>query len=337
MEVGGVWNRIVHPGRSRGRTSGGSREPGSGGEAAAKPPAMVPKPDALAALIRLTGRPLVIADVGCRWGLANAWERYGRHAQVVGFDPDAEECARLERAYSGSCEVRYVPVGLGRRRRRSTLYQTVEPACSSLYPPDHRAMNRHPDLERVIRPVGTTRIATTTLDAWWRGSKLDPIDFLKLDTQGSELDILRGARRQLDAIRFVEVEVEFNPIYRAQPLFPDVDRFLRRRGFVLWRLTNLVHYGLRDAPGDRVEADHMYFDSVPSEVQTRGGQLTWGHAYFVRREVVDGEVDNWVSCVKDACIASSLGFHDLASRSLTQGFARPPAQVVREMHDALDA
>jgi Methyltransferase FkbM domain len=68
------------------------------------------------------------------------------------------------------------------------------------------------------------------------------IDFIKLDTQGSELEILQGGVRALAGVRCVEVEVEFNPIYRGQPLFYEVDAFMRGQGFVLWKLTNLVHY-----------------------------------------------------------------------------------------------
>ncbi len=58
-------------------------------------------------------------------------------------------------------------------------------------------------------------------------------DFLKLDTQGSELDILRGSSRTLEETSLVEVEVEFCPMYEGQPLFADVDALLRADGFEL--------------------------------------------------------------------------------------------------------
>lgn len=65
----------------------------------------------------------------------------------------------------------------------------------------------------------------------------NPIEFLTMDTQGSELDILMGgadvAKRQL--IGFIS-EVEFEPIYRDQPLFGDIHGWARAQGF---RLINL--------------------------------------------------------------------------------------------------
>jgi hypothetical protein len=57
--------------------------------------------------------------------------------------------------------------------------------------------------------------------------------YLKLDTQGSELEILRGAGRTLQRARLVESELSLVSLYRGGPLFDDVVSFLRDRGFAL--------------------------------------------------------------------------------------------------------
>jgi len=64
-------------------------------------------------------RPLVVVDVGCRWGLADRWLDEG--ATLYGFDPDADECARLRAKYAsrpvrtpGSCSGR-TPTTCGAR------------------------------------------------------------------------------------------------------------------------------------------------------------------------------------------------------------------------------
>src|SRR5262249_39692982 len=59
---------------------------------------------------------------------------------------------------------------------------------------------------------------------------------LKLDAQGSELDILRHGTRKLADTLVIECEVEFVPIYHDQPLFGDIQVFLRDHGFVLHKL-----------------------------------------------------------------------------------------------------
>jgi len=255
---------------------------------------------------------LVVADIGARWGAADRWRPFGPRVRVVGFDPDPEECRRLQDLEP---EVRYVPVALGDRHGTATLHTTVEPACASLYPPTPGIVDRHPELHGMVS-TGTEEVEVTTLDRWLGTSDLDEIHVLKLDTQGSELQILSGGTSALGGVRFIEVEVELNPLYEGQPLFGDVDRFLRDQGFVLWRLGHLVHYGLVGLPADGVATgDSQHFDSMPVPFTAGGGQLYWAHAYFIAADALEATADR-VTGVRDAVAASAFGFHDLAVHRL---------------------
>ena len=88
----------------------------------------------------------------------------------------------------------------------------------------------------------TVAVNLTTLDEWRAANGGERVDVVKIDTQGSELQVLEGAADALATVRAVEVEVEFNPLYEGVCLFGDIDRFLRSHGFVLWRLRDLAHY-----------------------------------------------------------------------------------------------
>jgi hypothetical protein len=83
--------------------------------------------------------------------------------------------------------------------------------------------------------------------------------------------------------------VEFNELYEGQPLFYDVDRFLRSEGFVLWRVNNLAHYsnGLVEgaASGILIASDPGSFQTIEQD----NGQLFWAQAHYVRREFVPTE------------------------------------------------
>jgi FkbM family methyltransferase len=193
---------------------------------------------------------------------------------------------------------------------RRTLHLTQEPACSSLYRPDRRLTAAFPSLA-VATESATVEIEVTTLDLWADTSKVRFLDFIKLDTQGSELDILRGAEKLLHTVRALEVEVEFNPIYEGQPLFADVDAFLRQRGFVLWRLSDMVHYSRRVAP-EQQEDDCAHYDQVTVRGATYGGQLYWGHAHYVRKEIAERTVAGQHQRERDAALMAALGFWDLA-------------------------
>lgn len=83
------------------------------------------------------------------------------------------------------------------------------------------------------------------------------IDLLKLDIQGYELEALKGCGKLLDHIKIITTEIEFVTLYDGQPLFGDIDVFLRSHGF---RMLNL--YELYTHPNGQLTAgDAVYLNS----------------------------------------------------------------------------
>jgi len=87
------------------------------------------------------------------------------------------------------------------------------------------------------------KIPVTTLDSILFGKRqAEPFwgEFIKIDTQGSEYDILTGAKRTLQE-RTVAVmcEVAFCEIYKGQKLFSDIEQLMRARGFSFYGFTQL--------------------------------------------------------------------------------------------------
>jgi len=186
-------------------------------------------------------RDLIMVDVGCRWGFADQFIQCLDTFRLYGFDPDRDECKRLEKQY-GSNRISLVPLGLADHEGESTLYLTKEPACSSMFKPIRKLLENSPVLD-CTKKVSEIKIQHTTLDRWAERTDIEYIDYIKIDTQGAELLVLQGADEIIESVRCLEVEVEFNPIYEGQALFSDIDAFLRKKGFVLWQLTNMAHYG----------------------------------------------------------------------------------------------
>ena len=81
-----------------------------------------------------------------------------------------------------------------------------------------------------------------------------PIDILKLDLQGFELEALRGLGDRLGDVRVLLTEVELAPLYDGQPLFGDVDVALRRAGFRLFHLYDLWSH----PDGQMTSGDALY-------------------------------------------------------------------------------
>ncbi|TDU01049.1 FkbM family methyltransferase [Azorhizobium sp. AG788] len=224
-------------------------------------------------------RPLQLVDVGARWGANPVWAPLGDLGRILCFEPEPEECARLNAARPPNVE--YLPVGLGGTIGTATLHVTKEPGCSSVFPPVPELVANYPCLD-IMAEERTIEFPCTTLDEALSSRGITTIAAIKLDTQGSELQILKGGIETLKTCHMVDVEVEFNPLYTGQALFCDVDRFLRDQGFALWRLDNLSHYAPEHVP---LAGQHFWVSGPPagtSEMSTANGQLFWSQARYVR-------------------------------------------------------
>ena len=86
------------------------------------------------------------------------------------------------------------------------------------------------------------RVPVTTLDAYCAEQSIEQPDILKTDTQGFDLEVLRGAAELLDrrAVRLIYMEISYADVYERGPRLDDVYGFLRDRGFFLASFYNFA-------------------------------------------------------------------------------------------------
>lgn len=252
---------------------------------------------------------VVVVDVGCRWGFADEFVKNSSDFLIFGFDPDAEECKRLNDSYN-SAYISAVPIGLSSTAGEKVLYLTKEPACSSLYKPDPYLTTNYPAFHCEVE-VGQTVIETTTLDQWANDNNIGYIDYLKIDTQGSELDILKGGEKILKTVRSLQVEVEFNPMYIGQCLFHEIDAYLRQHGFILWKFSEITHYSQNKSRGYPINTCDVRYDEYHNvRHNVYSGQLFWANAHYVKSEVLSDNV-NEGQRKKDRVLFPAIGMPDV--------------------------
>jgi FkbM family methyltransferase len=145
--------------------------------------------------------------------------------RLFGFEPDSQACARLNEEYGEPHRFFQCFVGDG---RRATFHETNWGPTGSLYAPNSRLLEKFQNLAELVTPVATHAVDTIRIDDV---AEIDDVDFLKIDIQGGELSVLQNAMRTMSSALVVQIEVEFVEIYQGQPMFADVDIFLRAQGF----------------------------------------------------------------------------------------------------------
>jgi FkbM family methyltransferase len=146
-------------------------------------------------------------------------------ARIIGFEPDPQECEKLRKEYGEPH--RFFPYFVG-DGRPAVFHRTNWTLTGSLYEPNSPLLEKFHDLAELTTPVAKHPVPTTRIDDI---AEIGDVDLIKIDVQGGELAVFQNARRALSGALLIQTEVEFVELYRAQPMFADVDRFLRSNGF----------------------------------------------------------------------------------------------------------
>jgi len=146
--------------------------------------------------------------------------------EVTGFEPQADALARLEKA-KGPRE-RYLPYALGDGSARTLHVCELEGMTSLLVPDPARLalFNLFPIWGSVKQQIPVT---TRKLDDI---AQITQLDFLKMDVQGAEREVLAHGRTKLADTVVIQTEVSFVPLYQGQPVFGEIDLALRELGFL---------------------------------------------------------------------------------------------------------
>ncbi len=214
------------------------------------------------------GAGLKIVDIGARGGPPRELRLIGPFSDFFAFEPDvqaAEILAAAEKLQSDWRRVTVVPKAVASVGGQATLYVTAGASSSSLLEPDPDVAGRF-ECAPALEVVSRIQVPSITLDAAAAEYDFEDACFLKLDTQGAELDILHSGVRLLErAVVGVYIESIFHPFYKGQSLFADNDEYLRRNGFFLVDLRR----GTQRALG--------YHDDVRSLPQ-----VAWANSLYLR-------------------------------------------------------
>ena len=214
---------------------------------------------------------LTFVDVGSAGGLHKRWRSFEPILSAILFEP--REGASASGAL-GRGQSRTYPVGLSDRAGEVDLHITQLANMSSFLMPDAAVFGRYRKKGADAKVVGTEKVPVDRLDALAEADGFRP-DVLKVDTQGSELLVLKGAEESLRFVVVAEIEVSFFRRYSGQPVFAEIEAWMNARGFELVELHKLKRYRAANSLGIR--------QPLLGGAQ-RSGRVAYGDAIFMRSQ-----------------------------------------------------
>ena len=187
---------------------------------------------------------------------------YFPSSKIIGFEIEKDVCEKMN---SESLKgIKYYPYALGKANEKRKLYITQHPMCSSLYKPNETFNKLYNNLE-VTNLKDEIEIETITLDYFIDKHDIGNIDFIKIDVQGAELDIFKGASNALKNVLNIVCEVEFIDVYENQPLFGDICNYLSQYNLMFNKFLGLAGRAIKPVKLDNnlnKPSQHMWSDAV---------------------------------------------------------------------------
>lgn len=178
----------------------------------------------------------VALDLGSRDAeIACCMESTFPNAQVYAFECNPPALQLCRQNAKGHDRIKVVPKAVSDLNGEITFYaidpqRTQTPhddgniGASSLY-------EASPDYPYEKYVQNKITVQSTTLYTWALAHGVASIDVIWADLQGAELKAFIGLKDAISSVKIIYTEVEYRPIYKGQPLAPEMHRFLVQNGF----------------------------------------------------------------------------------------------------------
>lgn len=182
----------------------------------------------VAALKRQGLRPRTVIDIGANVGqFAVACARLFPGVRIHAFEPLPDCVERLAAALARAEDARVYPLALGEAKGAVPLHVNAHRHSSSVLPLGAAHKQAFPE----AREVFEVRVPMSTLDDTLAAVEIARPCLLKVDVQGYEGPVLRGAERVLARVDHAVIECSFRPLYEGEAPFLDLVRWMETRGF----------------------------------------------------------------------------------------------------------
>ncbi len=228
--------------------------------------------------------PVVIFDIGARGGFNEEWGVFKDQVRLYCFEADEEEHKRL--LADAPPNVTYICSAVGGTSGPAKIYETHHPAGSGLYAARMEYFGRLLNRDNQIVEAEHA-IDVRTIDDIMKDYGCPAVDFIKLDVEGAEVDILKGSPGILDSksLLGIQSEIRFHREINGSAPFYELEALVNEYGFRLYDL-QFYHQSRRALP-----YPGLYDYRMPSGERffayTTHGQIQDGDAVYFRDLMIE--------------------------------------------------
>ncbi|MFN3077829.1 MAG: FkbM family methyltransferase [Alphaproteobacteria bacterium] len=242
-------------------------------------------PELLSRLLTDPDQRYMLVDIGARSANHHVYRHLSSLCRIIGFEVDQEECDRLN-AHNPNGLARFYPYAIAGEDGERTFHITRLDLSSGLNRSNPAWMSRFP--WRNLDVMREVQVPTIRLDTFVARENVHHMDFLKVDVEGAELEVMRGARQSMSdmGVLCIQTELWWDPVMKGQPTFAELDTFIRDAGFRFYDLslhrqprTTLPVGRLGGAYDPATRSVRLRYDQAPY------GQATTGDALYFRDPV----------------------------------------------------
>lgn len=176
-----------------------------------------------------------IFDVGANEGqFVQELRFYGFMGNIVSFEPilNVHKKLSINSSKDINWEV-YDPIALGNKNSKNTINISKNYVSSSILKISSQHIENSPDSKIIDKQT----VEEKKLEDIFPKFKLkDRNLFLKIDTQGYEFEVLKGAEKILNEFQGILVEVSLTNLYQGQKNWMEILEFIQSKGFNLWSI-----------------------------------------------------------------------------------------------------
>ena len=182
-----------------------------------------------------------LLDIGAAGNIKENWKQFENILDYTGIEPDEKNYDFIKNRVNECKKYKIINIGLSNKMDDREFKILKKRTNSSIFEPNYNLLKNFHDYDR-WNIIEKKSIKLNSID----NLNLNIFDFVKIDTQGSEMLILEGGEKTFKDTLGFEIETSFIEIYKTQPLFSDVYNYLTRRDYLFTNFFEIIQWDWND-------------------------------------------------------------------------------------------